>query len=89
MDECGVCGQNKQAHDDPGVHHVFDLDGRLISKSARKPSTPRGGLSAGDVTLRLITVMRSKGLLTDADLGIIFTEEKHADPQPQRAPDHR
>lgn len=84
MDECEICGVSKEAHEADDINHQFSQDGSLVPKPPKKASTPRQGLSGGDVMLRLITVLRSKGILTSEDLGAIFTEPNDAAGRPQR-----
>jgi hypothetical protein len=69
---CAVCSLSREDHTLNNVHHEFSIDGVLVPRPQRPSSTPGQGISSADVTLRLITLLRAKGILTQEDLGLIF-----------------
>lgn len=74
MDECGICGCTKEEHNHPDIHHQFSETGQLVPKGPTRRPAAGVELTRGDVVLRLITVLRAKGVLTSEDLNLIFPE---------------
>ena len=69
-DPCGVCGFAKEDH--ASLNHQYDAAGNLLPKVSKRSSTPASSGPVGDTLLRLILVLRAKGILTTEELEAII-----------------